>query len=106
MTKELPKFKNRAEEVRFWETANIFEYTEPTDLKVELDPELKRTMKPITIRLRGEQISDLKAIAQNKDLPYQTMVRSWIAERIRLEQGVPPRTRGKTSATAKKREVG
>ena len=56
MTKELPKFKNRAEEVRFWETANIFEYTEPTDSKVELDPELKRTMKPITIRLRGEQI--------------------------------------------------
>jgi len=100
MTKELPKFKNRAEEVRFWETANIFEYTEPTDLKIELDPELKRRMKPITIRLRGEQILELKAIAQNKDLPYQTMVRSWIAERIRIEQGGP------THNKPNKREAG
>ena len=90
MAKELPKFKNREEELLFWETANVFEYTEPTDLKVELDPELKRKMKPITIRLRGEQIAELKAIAQNKDLPYQTMIRSRIAERIRVEQGANP----------------
>ena len=52
MAKELPKFKNHEEEVRFWKTADIFEYTDPTELKIDLDPALKRTMKPITIRLR------------------------------------------------------
>lgn len=89
MAKTLPVFKNHEEEVEFWATANIFEYTEPADIKVELDPTLKKTMKPITIRLRDKQIADLKAIAQDKDLPYQTMVRSWISERIRMELGEP-----------------
>lgn len=85
MTKNLPTFKTHEEEVEFWAAANVFEYTEPADIKVELDPALKKTMKPITIRLRDTQIADLKAIAKDKDLPYQTMVRSWISERIRRE---------------------
>lgn len=95
MAKKLPEFKNYDEEAEFWSTVNVFEYTEPADIKVELDPALKKTMRPITIRLRDNQINDLKAIAQKKDLPYQTMVRSWIAEKIREELGkeAPIKTR-------------
>ena len=89
MTKALPDFKTQEEEVEFWATANIFEYTETAEIKVELDPALKKTMKPITIRLRDKQIADIKAIAQQKDLLYQTMLRSWIAERIQTEMGEP-----------------
>lgn len=57
MTKKLPKFKNRAAEGRFWETANIFEYTEPTDLKIELDPELKKEINnpAANIRIQGRK---------------------------------------------------
>ena len=55
MAQDLPKFKNHEEEVQFWKTADIFEYTEPTELKIDLDPVLKRTMKTITIRLRDKQ---------------------------------------------------
>ena len=98
MTKTLPEFKTQEEEVEFWATANVFEYTEPAAIKVELDSTLKRTMKPITIRLRDKQIADLKAIAQQKDMPYQTMVRSWIAERIRTEMGEPVVTKKRKNA--------
>jgi predicted DNA binding CopG/RHH family protein len=87
MTKKLPEFKNHEEDVEFWATADVFEYTEPADIKVELDPALKKNMRPIIIRFRDNQINDLKTIAQKKDLPYQTMVRSWIAEKIREELG-------------------
>ena len=90
MAKELPKFKNDEEESNFWATANVFEYTEPADIKIEMDSSLKKTMKPITIRLRDHQIDNLKIIAQKKDLPYQTMVRSWIAEKIREEMNIRP----------------
>ena len=38
MAKELPKFKNREEELRFWDTVNVFEYTEPVELKLDLPP--------------------------------------------------------------------
>lgn len=42
--------------------------------------------KRITIRLRPSQISAAKKIASRKDIPYQTMIRSWIHERIEHER--------------------
>ncbi len=59
----------------------------------ELDPALeakireRAKMKPVTLRLRVSQIEAAKEIARRKDIPYQTLLRSWIAEGIRREMG-------------------
>jgi hypothetical protein len=45
MAKELPKFKNREEELRFWDTVNVFEYTEPVELKLDLPPRPARSIR-------------------------------------------------------------
>ena len=59
---------------------------------VELDPELavkireRAKTKRVTLRLRVSQIEAAKEIARKKDIPYQTLIRSWVAEAIRREQ--------------------
>ena len=89
MAKELPDFKSHEEEVEFWATANSLDYIdESEEVQVTLDPALQKKMRPITIRLRNAQIDALKAIAARKEIPYQTMVRSWIAEKLQKELGI------------------
>jgi len=104
--KELPEFKgdripdftSEEEEREFWDSYSFAEamergILEPLDEPVELDPALEAKIreraktKPVTLRLRVSQIEAVKEIARKKDIPYQTLIRSWIAEAIRREQG-------------------
>jgi predicted DNA binding CopG/RHH family protein len=85
INKDLPDFKSREEELEYWDNVDTCDIGEPIDLKVTIDSALKKTMRPITIRLRTSQIDALKAIADKNEVRYQTMVRTWIAERLRQE---------------------
>jgi predicted DNA binding CopG/RHH family protein len=93
VAKELPEFKSEAEEAEFWDTHNSLDYLESDEpVEIELDPELaakireRAQTKRVTLRLRVSQIEAAKEIARKKDIPYQTMIRSWVAEAIRREQ--------------------
>lgn len=93
MAKELPEFKSEAEEAEFWDTHNSLDYLESDEpVEIELDPELAAKIrervqtKRVTLRLRVSQIEAAKEIARRKDIPYQTLIRSWVAEAIRREQ--------------------
>ncbi|HOV42894.1 MAG TPA: CopG family antitoxin [Syntrophothermus lipocalidus] len=46
----------------------------------------RRKTKRITLRLRECQLEAVKRIAEKKDIPYQTLIRSWVAEAIRREE--------------------
>ncbi|MEM5769490.1 MAG: CopG family antitoxin [Bacillota bacterium] len=95
MANKLPDFKNHEEEAEFWATANTLDYIDETEeIDVTLDPALQKKMRPVTIRLRNTQIDALKAIAARKDIPYQTMVRSWITEKLQEELGIKPSRKG------------
>jgi len=94
MAKTLPEFKSEKEEAEFWDAHNSLDYIESDEpVEMELAPELaakirERTQtKQVTLRLRVSQIEAAKEIARRKDIPYQTLIRSWIAEAIRREQG-------------------
>ncbi|MEW5899058.1 MAG: CopG family antitoxin [Bacillota bacterium] len=93
MAKELPEFKSEREEAEFWDTHNSLDYLESDEsVEIELDPELaakireRAQTKRVTLRLRVSQIEAAKEIARKKDIPYQTLIRSWVAEAIRREQ--------------------
>ncbi|WP_035106688.1 CopG family antitoxin [Desulfovirgula thermocuniculi] len=92
MAGELPKFKSEREEAEFWDTHNTLDYLEGDEaVDIELDPALEAKIreraktKRVTLRLRVSQIEAAKEIAKRKDIPYQTLLRSWIAEGIRRE---------------------
>jgi predicted DNA binding CopG/RHH family protein len=93
----LPDFKTAEEEAGFWETHSVSDYWDELELvKEELDPELKvkikarANLKRVTLRLSQDQITAAKRIATEKGIPYQTLMRMWIAEKIKAQdsQGV------------------
>lgn len=91
MAKKVPKFRTEEEEALFWDEHDSTEFIEDFEpIEIELSNELedgilsKRELKkPITLRLEPNQIDAVKKIAGKKGLPYQTLIRLWITERIR-----------------------
>lgn len=83
--KAIPKFKNEAEERKFWETHDATDYFD-FDSPVRLDlSNLKPSNRPITIRLPLFLIEDLKILANKKDVPYQSLMKVFLAEKVREE---------------------
>jgi hypothetical protein len=88
---EIPEFASEEEAAEFFDRHSFAEAMErgvlAPDDPVEPDPELAATSKTkrVTLRLRVSQIEAAKEIAKRKDIPYQTLLRSWIAEGIRRE---------------------
>ncbi|NPV72284.1 MAG: hypothetical protein HPY89_00520 [Pelotomaculum sp.] len=91
----IPEFATEEEAAEFFDSYSFAEAMERglfEPEKVELDPELaakireRAKTKQVTLRLRVSQIEAAKEIAKKKDIPYQTLIRSWVAEAIRREQ--------------------
>jgi len=94
--KEIPEFATEEEAAEFFDSYSFAEAMEKGLFEpenVELAPELaakireRSKTKKVTLRLRLSQIEDAKMIAREKDIPYQTLIRSWITEAIRRERG-------------------
>lgn len=84
--KKIPQFKNEDEERNFWSThstSDYFDSTKPVELNLS---QLKKTTKPITIRLPVDLIYKLKIIANKKDVPYQSLLKIFLAEKVRNER--------------------
>lgn len=83
--KTIPKFKDEDEEREFWATHDLTDYLHLFK-PVELDlSELKPSTKSITIRLPESLLSALKQIANKRDVPYQSLMKIFLAERVKKE---------------------
>ncbi|MDP3994832.1 MAG: BrnA antitoxin family protein [bacterium] len=82
---KIPKFKNEDEERKFWEKHSFLDF--PDSFKeVKLDfSKLKPSTKPVTIRLPLSLVEDLKIIANKRDVPYQSLMKILLAEKISEE---------------------
>jgi len=79
----LPKFKNKDEEVEFWDKIDLTEYFEPSDFKHVLFPNLKRTTKKlISIRLPEQLLLKVKTKAQSLHVPYQQLIQQLIQQGV------------------------
>lgn len=82
----IPKFKNEEQERNFWaehESAEYFDVSHPVSLDFS---NLKRSTKPITIRLPQSLVSSLKLLANKKDVPYQSLMKIFLAQKIQEER--------------------
>lgn len=83
--KPIPKFKNEDEERKFWATHDLTDYLDHFQpVKLDLS-ELKPSSKSVTIRLPESLLSALKNIAHKKDVPYQSLMKIFLAERVKKE---------------------
>lgn len=83
--KAIPKFKNEHEERRFWEKHDSSEYVDWSEAKKALLPELQPSIRSISLRLPESLIEELKLLAHKRDVPYQSLMKIFLAERIKEE---------------------
>jgi len=80
----LPDGLSPAEEARWWDDhPDYWDTIETSDEKTE--PAQVRRTKPINLRLPVDMIGDLKNEAARRSIPYQTLIRMWLKERLDLE---------------------
>jgi predicted DNA binding CopG/RHH family protein len=91
MTKRIPEFKNEDAERKFWATADSTEYVDWPSAKRKCLVQLKPSLKTISLRLPVSMIEDLKVLANRHDVPYQSLLKVFLAERLAHEQQPRPK---------------
>jgi len=97
--KKIPTFKSEDEEREFWEKADSTEYLDWSRARRVLLPELKPTLRTISLRLPEFMIAELKTLANKRDVPYQSLLKMFLAERIRQEIEADRLSRGEITET-------
>jgi predicted DNA binding CopG/RHH family protein len=80
--KQIPRFANEAEERTFWETHDSTDYLDWTKAKSVVLPNLKPTTKTISLRLPQHLLDSIKAAANARDVPYQSLIKVWLQEKL------------------------
>ena len=80
----LPKFNSEAEERAFWEDPknDSTAYVDWAEAKPVVLPGLKPSTTSISIRLPDSLLADLKVEANRRDVPYQSLMKVWLAEKV------------------------
>ncbi len=82
--KRIPKFKDEAEEAEFWATHDSTQYFDIRKAVVNPSfPNLKLSTRTITIRVTESLLSSLKMLANKKDVPYQSLAKMFLDEKVR-----------------------
>jgi predicted DNA binding CopG/RHH family protein len=79
----LPKFRNEAEERRFWETHSSSDYVDWSKAERARFPNLKPTTTSISLRLPVALLDRIKIAANKQDVPYQSLIKTWLTEKSR-----------------------
>ena len=83
--KKIPKFKNEDEERDFWATHSTLDYFDLSTARRVTFPNLKPSTKTISIRLPEGLIDDLKSLANKMDVPYQSLIKKYLARDVAME---------------------
>jgi predicted DNA binding CopG/RHH family protein len=85
MKKRLPKFKSEDAEREFWATHDSTEYVDWAKGARAILPNLKPSSQTISLRLPKPMLERLKMLANQRDVPYQSLLKMFVAERLKKE---------------------
>ena len=85
MKKKIPTLKNEDEERTFWAEHDSTEYVDWSEAKRVVFPYLKPSTKTISLRLPQTMLEELKLLANKRDVPYQSLLKMFLSERIDSE---------------------
>jgi len=83
--KPIPRFETEDQEREFWSSHDSTEYVDWSTAKPVTFRHLKPSTKTISIRLPESLLEDLKLLANKRDVPYQSLLKIFLAERIAQE---------------------
>lgn len=83
--KKIPKFRSESEERIFWQKNDTSDFIDWKKAERISFPNLKPSVRSISLRLPESMLNDLKVIANKKDIPYQSLMKIFISEKIKEE---------------------
>jgi predicted DNA binding CopG/RHH family protein len=84
--RQIPKFKSEAQEREFWAKHDSTAYVDWRQAKQVGLPGLRPTTRTVSIRLPVTMIESLKMLANERDVPYQSLLKMFVADRIKEER--------------------
>ncbi|HXB62787.1 MAG TPA: BrnA antitoxin family protein [Acidobacteriaceae bacterium] len=83
--KKIPHFKSEAEERAFWESRknDSADYVDWSKAKVVRFPNLQPSTKTISLRLPENLLASIRVQARKLDVPYQSLMKVWLAEKAK-----------------------
>ena len=85
----VPKFRKEQHEREFWNThdaTEYFDFSKSNRVEIEFDPGIEAPVKSISLRLPREMLNELKVLANKKDIPYQSLIKVYLAQKIAEER--------------------
>ena len=82
-------FQREAADREFWsthDTTDYFDFSKRNRVEIEFDPGVEAPVKSISIRLPRQMLNDLKVLANKKDIPYQSLIKVYLADKIKAER--------------------
>ena len=83
--KKILNFKNEDKEREFWAEADSSEYIDWKKAKKFVLPNLKPSVKTISLRIPQSMLEEIKLLANKRDVPYQSLMKIFLSERIDKE---------------------
>ena len=83
--KKILNFKNEDKEREFWAEADSSEYIDWKKAKKFVLPNLKPSVKTISLRISQSMLEEIKLLANKRDVPYQSLMKIFLSERIDKE---------------------
>jgi len=80
--RKIPTFASEAEERRFWESRDSTEYLDWSKAERVRLPNLKPSTTSISLRLPVSLLERIKVAAHKRDVPYQLLIETWLAEKV------------------------
>jgi len=88
MSKQLPKFKSENDERKFWAENDSSKLIDWKKAQRTVFPNLKPTLRSISLRLPESMIAELRQLANERDVPYQSLIKHFLRESINNEYSV------------------
>lgn len=84
--RKIPTFKSEEDEREFWATADSTQYVDWSKAEVIRFPNLRPSTTAISVRLPDTLLTELKLLANERDVPYQSLLKIYLADRVSAER--------------------
>jgi predicted DNA binding CopG/RHH family protein len=84
--KKIPEFRSEEDERNFWAEHDSTDFIDWRTAQARRFPNLKPSLRTISLRLPVSMIEDLKVLANKRDVPYQSLLKVFLAERLERER--------------------
>jgi predicted DNA binding CopG/RHH family protein len=89
--KKIPDFKSLEEEAAFWDSQDSTDYVDWSQAKQTVFPNLKSSTESISLRLPSPLLARIKELANEKDVPYQSLMKVYLSDQVKRELKVTPK---------------